>query len=340
MSYMAKVWGFIICVVIAKYYFIGENAEGSINYFFYKYLNISLDQDSVVTGKNNFLFLGNTYNNVLHKTNGLYQYKLEEIDRWANGLKNLQNWYESRGIKFVIVVPANKHTIYKELLPRWLKGKANLTDDLISESIRQGIHILDLRNKLLSSKRNGLLYYKKDTHWNDLGGSVGYTETIDFINKTYQTTIIKTDFKFKKSTSSGGDLANLLKINNLLKKEEYLSFNSDFENISVCHGQINRSNGELEVCDIKTNPKITVNLHPQYIVNSQSQNDYKVLMFCDSFATEQSKLYNSTFNIIWRWHSTSLRGELLDAFVNRNKPDIVIYQFIERSLYSKTLMPP
>ncbi len=66
-----------------------DEIQKYINYAFYKLCNRSLEQGSVITGKNNFLFLGNQYDNVLHKTNGVYRPSLEEIEKWTYKLKDL-----------------------------------------------------------------------------------------------------------------------------------------------------------------------------------------------------------------------------------------------------------
>ena len=94
-----------------------DNIEKYINYSIYKLFNRSMVQEKVITGKEDFLFLGNSYDKVLHKTNGVYRPTKSETDVWTNKLKDLQKWYEDSGIKFIIAIAPNKHSIYKEKLP-------------------------------------------------------------------------------------------------------------------------------------------------------------------------------------------------------------------------------
>ena len=136
-----------------KNLFSTDNIESHINYFFYKTFNISLNKGQVIVGKDNFLFLGNDYDNTLNKTNGTYRPSKKEIDNWTNKLKKLQQWYEDKGIKFVIVIAPNKSSIYKEKLPRWMSydGKT-ITDDIVEASNNKKINMLDLRDALKNKK--------------------------------------------------------------------------------------------------------------------------------------------------------------------------------------------
>ena len=224
------------------------------------------------------------------------------------------------------------------MLPNWVKGHGTLTDNVVSLSKEKGIHILDLRKKLISSKGNGLLYYKTDTHWNILGASIGYAETIAYLNKVYGTGIIKSAFKLRPSRRKGGDLSRFLKINQILGKDYDFSYNFVLNSKLYCHGNINKDNGKMDACNKKRNPMIDINKQPQYVINDASRNNYKLLLLRDSFGTVNSQLYNDTFSTIWNWHYGHINGDALASFVQNHKPDIVIYQVVERGLYNQTLV--
>ena len=169
----------------SKKLFNTDKIETYVNYSFYKLFNRSLEKEKVITGKDDFLFLGNKYALILHQTQGLYKDTNKNIDNWTNKLKAIQTWYEDRGIKFVIVVVPNKHTIYKNKLPNWMKSNGKtLTNDIVSFSKNKGINLLDLKVNLRKEKGTQL-YYTTDTHWNNKGASIGYIETIKYLNNTY-----------------------------------------------------------------------------------------------------------------------------------------------------------
>jgi len=321
-----------------KKLFNTDKIEMYVNYVVYKVFNRSLEQESVIAGKDGFLFLGNKYNNVLHKTNGVYRPSEKEIEEWTKKLKDLQTWYEERGIKFVIVIAPNKHSIYPEKLPNWMQydGKT-LTDDIVEFSQKKNINMLDLR-QLLLEKKITKVYYTTDTHWNTKGSSIGYKETIKYINNKYKASYKLPKYALHATHRVSGDLANFLKINYVLPKDYETDYIYKFENESdVCHGNINEKH-IIEKCSNKKNLVMQINRQDQYVINESSLNNEKLILLCDSFGTANSKLYNETFSTIWKFHYGHINGNELSKFISKHKPDVVIYQIVERALYSGTIV--
>ena len=311
-----------------------DSVEKYINYAVYKIFNQSMNQEQVITGKDGFLFLGNHYNNILHKTNGLFRPTNDEIKNWTQKLKDLQNWYEEKGIRFVIVIAPNKHSIYKEKLPGWMKYDGEtLTDDIIKFSKEKQINILDLRAELINAREQRETYGKYGTHWNAFGAYVGYLKTIDFLNDIYplELTILDPPIVDYFGNSDKG-LLGMLKISDLFKMEN--NYKYDINNTIVCYGDINKSSSKILPCKNLLNPRISINNTPRYIINKTSLNNEKVLFIGDSFSIENSQLYNITFSTMWKWHHTHINGVKLSTFVKKHKPDIVIYQIVERAIYN------
>ena len=76
------------------------------------------------------------------------------------------------------------------------------------------------------------------------------------------------------------------------------------------------------------------------MINKNSENNLKLLFLCDSFGTAPSQLYNATFKEIYKFHWSHINGQKLVTFVEKNKPDIVIYQIVERALYDQSIVVP
>jgi alginate O-acetyltransferase complex protein AlgJ len=309
--------------------------EKYINYAFYRYFAISLEEDSAIVGNDGFLFLGNRYNSVLYKTQGLYEYKKNEIDAWTDKLKNLQRWYENRGINFVLVIVPNKHSTYTEKLPNWIdKNVTTITDDIMMFAKHKNLNMLDLRKPFSDNKEDKYLYYVTDTHWNPYGASIGYLETIKFINNKYKKEYSTPIFTIHASTRGGGDLANFLKITDLLPPNYDNHFNITFtNNEKICLGNINTATKQLESCSPSENLMYGIDDQPKYTINSKALNDDKLLLLCDSFGFANSQLYSMTFNTIWTFHYNQINGQPLADFIDKQKPNIVIYQIVERQLY-------
>lgn len=319
-----------------------DTIEKYLNYLVYKLINRSLVQEQVIAGNDGFLFLGNKYDSVLHKTNGVYRPSQEEIQIWANKLKDLQNWYESRGIKFVIVIAPNKHSIYREKLPSWMgyEGKT-ITDDIIEESNLKDINLLDLRSVLLSNKNKEetLLYNKQGSHWNTKGAAIGFDATMNKLSSIYNINLIKPVYEFLDYQTDNDSMWLFLKIKDLLEKVDYDNeYKLKINNEIMCHGNINLDNSKMEKCIDENNPIMSINGQPQYVINYNSLNNYKLLLLCDSFATSNSQLFNSSFKTVWKWHLGHINGLKLASFVDENKPDIVIYQIVERGLYNYDIL--
>ena len=134
-----------------------DSIETRINYLVYKLLNRSLEE-RVITGKDQFLFLGNIDAQIVHRTIGIYRPSQEEIKDYVEKLKNIQNYYQDKNIPFIIVLAPDKNTIYREKLPNWMSydGKT-ITDDIVAQATLQDINLLDLRQTLLDSKKDELL---------------------------------------------------------------------------------------------------------------------------------------------------------------------------------------
>jgi hypothetical protein len=316
--------------VSQKTLFSTDNLEALVNYVVYKTLHLSLNSAQVVAGKENFLFLGNSFAGVIDKTTGELQYKKQDIDRWTTEVKKLQDWYENQGMAFVIVIAPNKHTVYSNKLPDSLQYKdgATTTDAIVKAAIEKGIHILDLKYRLREKKRDAQLYFYTDTHWNNYGASVGYEETIKYLNEVYGKNYQPVHYRMKKIVSKGGgDLARLLKIKYFLSEHNETDYHFIFDKKNrVCSGEITVDN-LLTPCTPGIRKKFNY-----YVVNDTALNKEKLLYVCDSFGLENSQLYRETFHTVWRLHLSYTNGAFLSDFVNKYKPNIVIYQIVERDI--------
>jgi len=328
-----------------KQLFTTDFIESNVNYILYKVYKASRNRGEVIVGKDDFLFLGNNYAHVIDKTQGLYPYTPNEIDTWTNKLRQLQDWYEAHNIKFVVVIAPNKHTVYRDKLPEDVQYKTDgtITDDIVKHAAKKSINILDLRPILIDNKNGHALYMSTDTHWNIAGAAIGYEATIAYLEDRYKIKLNKPAYIIKNKYKGGGDLANLLKIKTVLPDDYENVFAFNFDQ-NVCKGKIHKTTCALEKCKNVMNPVMFINSGPQYMINNNALNKQTLLWLCDSFAgagagnATNSKLYNASFQTIWKWHFSHINGNKLSDFVNKHKPDFVIYQIAERDLYNQGIV--
>ncbi len=92
-------------------------------------------------------------------------------------LKRRQRFLAARGIPYVVTIAPDKFTIYPELLPEWAAATHGATPlDRLVEIIRTDatLRFVDLRGPLRAAKRSERVYYATDSHWNSLGAAVAY----------------------------------------------------------------------------------------------------------------------------------------------------------------------
>ncbi|MEA3456485.1 MAG: hypothetical protein U9R26_08235 [Campylobacterota bacterium] len=323
--------------------FVADHFEASINYFAYHTLYLSLNKKQTIAGKDGFLFLGNQYADIIDKTQGLYPYKQEDIDLWVEKLKSVEDWYEAKGIQFIFVIVPNKSSIYPENLPASIlyKEGETITDDIVRASRKKNIALLDLRDILNKSKGEDELYFRTDTHWNNKGASIGFEEAIHFLNTQYGEGYKLPKYTLQSIRRGSGDLAGFLKIKEILSPKHEKDFAFDFNrSVKVCHGNINLKKLAVEACKMRGNPILNIFAQDQYMINRDAVNPQKLLFIGDSFSTANSKLYNAAFGTLWKFHHSRIYGKKIADFIAKNQPDIVIYQIVERDLYSQTFVEP
>lgn len=324
--------------VISQELFNTDVLESYVNYFFFKTLNRSTNNDEVIVGTNDYLFLGDMHARVVSKTLNIYPHNNFAINKWSHNLAQLQKWYEDQNIKFVMAVVPNKHSIYPEYLPNWIKyTDNNITDKLVKSSLNNKLNILDLRKPLLKNKKNSTqqLYYKADSHWNSFGASIGYEAILDFLNERYgQQYHHKTEYQFQNKYIGGQGLSRLLKINEMLPKDfELTSYLKIMNEQKICHGKIDSETKHIKNCKVIINKAFDIHKGPHYTINDNPLNDESVLFLTDSFSLQNARLFNLSFQKIWKWHYNKLLADNLKEFVKKQKPSIVIYQIVERALY-------
>jgi alginate O-acetyltransferase complex protein AlgJ len=98
-----------------------------------------------------------------------------ELEQWATRLGERERWFAAHGIAYLFVVAPDKHTVYPEYLPRYLRPGPGATRlDQLRRRLTGDPHWLDLRAAVQAAKPAGQVYFLGDTHWNDFGAYTGY----------------------------------------------------------------------------------------------------------------------------------------------------------------------
>ena len=144
----------------------------------------------------------------------------EEMDSYASRIKILSELCEKNGIEFQMIIMPNKEQVYDEYMPNYtIQNEYKRTQRLV-DHIKQttGIEVMYILEEMREAKKYGQLYYKNDTHWNELGAYIGVQLLYERIG------VAKTpveELEYSKIEKEGGDLISL----GALNAEDYVGDN-------------------------------------------------------------------------------------------------------------------
>jgi len=277
--------------------------------------------DDVTIGKNGWLFLGSTkpnykkHNDPLGDAMNINLYSDESLQRFSESLTTIRNWLRDREVEYIYVIAPNKHTIYFENLPNFItkKNEKSSTDQIIEHLKKHtNISALDLRQPLLNEKKKHQVYFKTDTHWNQYGANVAQYELMRKVKEFFPKEIkpfLLGNTQFKLLTTKGGDLASFAKIENITEVKPHPIFKSACTPIKE-KSKDKQRNIFTMTCDT---------------------GKLNAVIFSDSFITAMQPYISRQFR-----RSTYIRGkinyDLLKKYIEKEKPDIVIEEIVERKL--------
>ena len=135
---------------------------------------------NAIVGKEGWLYFSD--GRMMDDIRGTHLFSDAELEAWRTLLTGRRDWLAQRGIRYLFVIPRDKHTIYPEYLPDWLARSARperrVAQLLAYMREHSDVPILDLRDALLGAKSLGMIYRQTDTHWNQIGGFAAANEII------------------------------------------------------------------------------------------------------------------------------------------------------------------
>lgn len=277
------------------------------SYLNYKLFHVSTEK-AVIFGQDGWLFYDSKYK---ESTDSLGDYinpvdlSIQELEDYKSTFLKMQETCAREGAEFFLVVAPNKMTIYgDEYLPAYYsKNEEGTRTDFLLEYLRNNtdLNIVYPKEALLGLRDQIQLYYKLDTHWNALGGYIGYSELYQSVFGEESEKIGEIDCISKEVYN--GDLSKLLNINVLSDTEYSLNYKP-----------------EISVHVVSEDNNI--------YSYSSNENGHKLLMFRDSFAISMIDYIQRNFeqtHLIW----SSVFDENL---IMGERPDIVVYEIAERSI--------
>jgi len=282
-----------------------------------------------IVGKNGWLFY--TGSNVIEQTRNLMPFQEAELAEYAQILQSRKDWLSSRQVKYIWMIPPNKHSIYPEYLPDYVTkvGKTSRLDQWMEYFCKHTtVPILDFRKVLIDHKKKFPTHDKEDTHWNSYGGYLAYRHLMDSLYKWMPEikpiTISQKDF-YIGPVVKVVDLAKIMGVGNSLTMTTVRN-NTYPLSIPKCGDRY----------EIRAKPlwKGFRKWKPYYYTCDKKK--YTVLIFHDSFIKNLVPFLADTFNktIFVRARPNFL---MFKWFVDKYNPDLVIEEMGERGMAGNRL---
>lgn len=264
----------------------------------------------VIKGNDGWLFYNSKYKSDAD-TLGDYQhtnrYAQNQLADIKQSLEDKEKFLKEKGIEMYVFIPPNKSQVYSEfMLSKYKKLDGNSKIEELINYLRENtdITVIDPKEKLLDNKSKYQLYYKLDTHWNSLGGYIGYTELMKNIDKNFKYKDLN-ELDIESKNIQTGDLANMINLSGRLSDTQY--------NISNFNNDVNTT-----LVEQKENNEL------RYV--STNLNGKKLLCFRDSFSTSVIPYLSKEFQ-----ESLFLWGvPYSKEIIEKEKPDIVVFESAER----------
>ncbi|GHV16687.1 hypothetical protein FACS189425_01440 [Clostridia bacterium] len=236
---------------------------------------------------------------------GLNKFTASELTQIMDKLSAFSDKLAEEGIAFYLMIPPNKHTVYAEMLPDYIYQHGGETRmQQLANYLKENtnVKIIDISTPLIAEHNAHQIYYKTDTHWNDYGAFIAHKELL----KTFGLTPL--DYTTQETQVNAMDLARMAGSPN--STDINYKFTSD-SNIKpeLIFGAFNSE--ELSIYSNNTN-----NTSPS------------LMIYHDSYTVALMPFLTPHFErTISKWQLKPNAAE-----VSELKPDIVVFQILERNL--------
>ena len=268
-------------------------------------------------GKENWLFLGNSYDKSVEKLKLVNTPDPQDIENISLKMQEIANVANTFNVQVIFMMGPNKESIYPEFLPTTLIPSDTKYSSYFLNALRKipQLNVYDPTFDLKNAKESeGLLYWKTDTHWNQKGAYIAFKGLVKDLP------IPSPKVEFKQGPTYAGDLIGISKLEKFpLSKLDNWVLNRDKEVISsekILPDEHESSFG-----------------HPKIVTTSNALTDKYIWVVGDSFSHSLTPYLNATFKNVkyvghWVDKLDNLPKELAKA---DKKPDIILIERVERS---------
>jgi alginate O-acetyltransferase complex protein AlgJ len=236
-------------------------------------------------------------------------------------------WCARRGIAYVFLLAPNKSTIYPQYLPRGITPAAPSGADRLVRRLRAlGVRVADPRAELHAAAVRGDVYTHNDTHWNDAGAYLAYRTTLAALRGVRVGAPLDPAVLQPRIDVGDGDLLRLSGVSGLVTNRwlhyDFPRRSRDVDApVDAGDPALAKFAGHVTVIDGSTWPKAVI--------------------FGDSFSEQVRPFFGESFRRVVNLHHFMPSDPQFDTrFLEKEQPDVVIQQLVERGLVSGAVFKP
>lgn len=244
---------------------------------------------------------------------GKIHFSNEELQKMADGIEAIVKSYKARGIDYAIVVVPNKENLYAEFMPERLQSERVSDESRMDRAVKYlqthtSAKIINLKEALENAKKELPLniYFKRDTHWNNLGAYYGFNEVLKMLNANGYQIPIK-NIEASMITLAGKHNTDLDMDDN--ETSYVVKYREEIE--AKC--LINEDSGFMQVYEM-----------------SKPYSDKTLLMVRDSFGIAAIPYFNKVFKKTIFVHTKYNKKASMDELIQKYQPDIIVEHLVER----------
>ncbi len=270
--------------------------------------------ESVIVGKDGWLFYKGAQVNdedPIGDYQGTDLFTEEELQTIAANMMQAKADVEARGARFVVFLCPNKERVYSEYMPD-AYGEPATQNRLqqVMEYLQQNtdVTVVGAYDDLMAYKQEhpeDPIYYKYDTHWNNVGAYVG----VRSLNEALGYDMVPLEECGRRDDGEGSfDLARLIHLGNYLTDDHLIAL-EDYTPHKILM-EMNETGTEFRYFTDDTAP------------------GRKLFIIGDSFSATSAPYYGCHFQETYVNFYYNYKLEQLEA----EQPDTVVYECVERYL--------
>jgi alginate O-acetyltransferase complex protein AlgJ len=107
------------------------------------------------------------------------------LTEWAEAYAERAAWCKANGMEYVLLLAPEKSSVYPEYLTE--QQRRRLPEVEVNPRLKQmlearGVRCVQPLDAMLEAKKNGLIYHRNDTHWNQTGAFIAHQALMKELN--------------------------------------------------------------------------------------------------------------------------------------------------------------